>query len=806
MRDFWHDLRIAARRLRHSPGFVLTAIVTLTMAITANLVVFGLINAALLRPLNVAHANRLFLIEQKPVDYITQSYPDYLDLRDRNSTFSGMVATQMDEVGLSTHGLATKSWLVEASGNYFDLLGIRPELGRFFHPSDEHGENSAPYLVLSDGYWRSRFNADPGVIGSTVDVNKHPFTIIGVAPPGYHGTEIFIWPDFWTPLVNAPEIEGYNMLKKRYQHSLLVLGLLKPGVTVDQATGNLNAVAAELAKQYPATDDNLALRLAPPGLMGDALGAPVREFLTGMFLLALLVLAAACVNLAGIFASRAADRGRELAIRMAIGSSRWRALRQVLAEAALLSLAGSVAGALASAALLKALSQWHPVAQYPIHVSVAAGPRVYAIAALLALVSGFLPALLTARQIWQTDAVQAMRGTVQVVFRKMTLRDLLLGVQVALCGLLVTCALVALRGMQRSLHAPLGFNPHGRMLVETDMDMAGYSDAASLPVQKTMLQDARQIPGVTAVGTVNDLPLNGGGNATPVFPDGETDFRSSNSVMVASFFTISPGFLKAAGIRLLAGRNFTWQDDQHAPTVALVNETFARIMFGNAPAVGRHFTLPGPTTYQIVGVVENGKYITLTEDPRPAMYWSLAQNNDNGTTLVVKSSRTPAEMAAALSAMMDKIDPSLPVTIQSWPGQLALVYFPVRVATVMLSILGLLAAMLVATGIFGMASYSVTRRLREMGIRVALGAKRRQVLRAALSRTILLLAGGSLAGLLLGAAASRVMASIVYEGTVFDPLVLAGAAAAMIAIGAAAAALPARRALQVNPAALLRED
>ncbi len=806
MRDLWGDLRVAARRLRHSPGFVLTAVLTLAMAIAANLVVFGLMNVAILRPLNVAHADRLFLIEQKPAGYLTQSYPDYVDFRDRNSTFSGIVATDMDEVGVSTHGATTKGWDVGASGNYFDVLGLQPELGRFFHASDEHGPNSAPYIVLSDGYWRSRFHADPGVIGTTVDVNKHPFTVIGVTPPEFHGTTLFIWPDFWTPIVNMPEIEGYNMLEKRYQHGMLVLGLLKPGVTVEEATSNLNAVAGVMAKEHPDADDNLAVRLEPPGLLGDALGDQAREFLTGVFILALLVLVAACVNLAGIFASRAADRGRELAIRMAIGSSRWRVLRQVLAEAALLSVAGGVAGTLVAAALLKALSQWRPIAEYPIHVTVTADTRVYAVAALLAAVSGILPALLTARQIWNTDAIQVMRSSAQAVFRKMALRDLLLGIQVALCCLLVTCALVGLRGMERSMRAHLGFDPQGRMVVETAMDMAGYSDASALPVQKRMLEEAAQIPGVTAVGTASQLPLNGAENATPVYREGARDFRSSNSVMVANFYTISPGYLKAAGTRLLSGREFTWQDDKQSPKVALVNETFARILFGNAPAVGRRFTLPGPTDYEIVGVVENGKYNTLTENPEPAMYWPLAQNNDSGTTLVVRSTRAPAEMAAALNTMMGKIDPSLPVTIQSWPGQLGFALFPARVATVMLGVLGLLAGLLVATGIFGMASYTVARRLREMGIRVALGAQRVQVLRAALGRTLILLAGGSLAGLVLGAAASRVMASIVYEATVFDPVALTGAVVAMIALGAAAAAVPARRALRAEPARLLREE
>jgi hypothetical protein len=325
-----------------------------------------------------------------------------------------------------------------------------------------------------------------------------------------------------------------------------------------------------------------------------------------------------------------------------------------------------------------------------------------------------------------------------------------------------------------------------------------------------MMDDAAQIPGVTAVGTIDEPPLGTGGSSTPVYREGTQDFRGSNSALVAKFFTISPGLLRAAGIRLIAGRDFTWHDDSHTGHVALVNEAFAGTLFGSPQAaIGRRYAQPGEhgaTLYEVVGVMEDGKYDSLTEAQQPAMFWPLAQNHENDTTLVVRSNRSTAEIAGALAAMMAKIDPSLPVTIQSWPNALALVLFPARVATIALGILGLLAGILAATGIFGMASYAVARRLREMGIRVALGAQRGQVLRAALSRTMFLLGIGSVAGLILGALGSRVLASIVYEATVYDPLVVTGAIGAMVLIGLMAAAVPARRAVSVEPAALLREE
>ena len=806
MYELLADLKIAARRLRHSPGFALTAILSLTMAIAANLVVFGVLNAAILRPLNVAHPERLVMVVHGQRGYTSQSYPDYQDFRARNKTFSEMATYRIAGVGVSAQGMAWKSWIYEVSGNYFDMLGAQPELGRFFRASDQHGPNSAPYVVLSDALWRSQFNADPAVLGRTVDLNKHPFTVIGVAAPEFHGTELFLWPDLWMPIVNEQQVEGYDFLSKRYSHGLFMLGALKAGVTWQQASDDLNRVAAQMRKENPVEDDQLSARLVKPGLMGDDLGQPARQFLTGVLMLALLVLAAACVNLASIFAARAADREKELAVRIAIGSSRWRVLRQVLAEAVLLSAAGGAVGALIAAWLLQVLSVWRPIPQYPIHVTVAADARVYGLAIVLAAASGILPALLTARQIWKTDAMHAMKGTAQPVIRRFTVRDVLLVVQVALCALLVTSALVGLRGMQRSLHAPLGFEPEGATLAITQMKMAGYSDAAALPVEKRMIEQAGEIPGVTAVGTIDEIPLNAGGSTTPVFRAGTTDFRGSNSAAVAKYFNISPGFLQAAQTRLIAGRDITWTDDAHHPKVALVNQRLAQLLFGSAPALGKHFAMPGPTDVEVVGVVENGKYDSLTEDPQAAMFWPLPQNAENDVTLVVRSNRSSPEIASALNTLMAKIDPTLPVTIESWPDALDLALFPARAATVALSILGMLAGMLALTGIFGMTSYTVARRLRELGIRAALGAQRVQIFRAAIGRILLLLGCGSVAGLLLGVLTSKVLASIVYEATVYDPLVIAGALAAMLLIGAAAAAVPAQRAVQVDPAALLREE
>ena len=802
------DLRFAVRQLSKSWTFTITAVGTLALGISANVVVFGVLNALLLRPLDVPQSAGLYNVVQRQQGVDNQSYPDYLDFQSRNRSFSDMLAYKIDIAGLSTGNATYKCWYYKVSGNYFDMLGVEPAHGRLFHSSDEHGPNSAPFVVLSDDFWRSHFDSDPRIVGIRVDINRHPFTVIGVAPGGFHGTDRFLWPDFWMPVVNGQDYENTDFLSNRASHNLWILGRLKPSVSPRQADVDLNSIARELAREYPGTDDGLSIRLVQPGLMGDFLGDPVRSFLAGIMLLAVLVLLAACANLASLFAARTADRARELAIRLAVGSRRWHIARQLQVEALVISGIGGALGTLFARTLLNALTRWQPFPELPVHVTVNSDAKVYLVALILSVGSGMLFGLVPLRQVWATNSAQIMKSgaAVPMVFRRFTFRDLLLGIQVALCTLLVTSSFVALRGMQRSLDRPLGFRPQGVVLAQTDMHMGGHSDTSALSIQKRILQEVAGIAGITAVGTIDEVPLGTGGSSTEVYRQGTTDTRPSNSAFTAKYFSISPGYLEAAGTRLLAGRDFTWHDDDKAPLVAIVNQTFARELAANASALGLGFMQADKVPIEIVGVVEDGKYDSLTESPKAAMFFPLAQNADSDTTLVVRSHLSPGEIVPELSRVLASIDPSLPFTFHSWPDALALVLFPARVATVSLGVMGLLAAMLAVTGVFGMAMYAVSKRIKEFGIRVALGAQAVQLMRSALGRPLVLLLFGSASGLLLGTIASQLLAQIVYEATPRDPLVLAGVMITMALLGLVATWLPAQRALAIDPAELLREE
>ena len=806
---FLRDLRYAIRVLRKSPGFTIAAVLTLALAIGANAVVFGVLNGLVLRTLNVPQAENLYGSEYGD-DAGWQSYPSYVDLRDRNRSFDALAAFNFAFVGLDTGKNPSVATGFATSGNYFDVLRIQPYVGHFFHGSDEHGANSAPYLVLSYPFWHSRFQDDRNVVGRVVRVNQHPFTIIGVTPPGFQGTLLFITPDFFMPIVNQEQVVGGFDLNARGNNSGVfeVMGHLKPGVTPAQAVADMNSVQAYIEKTYPNEAGHKGSTLSREGLTSFA--RPVRAFVAALMLLAGLILLAACANLGSLFSARAADRSREVALRLALGSSRNRILRGLFTEALLLSLVGGAIGLWGSVALLRALSTWQPFPGAPLHVPVSPDATVYVVALALALLSGFLFGIVPVRQVLRTDPYQIVKaGPTGTVGRRVTVRDALLVVQIAICAVLVTSSMVAVRGLVRALHSNFGFDPQNTMLVASDLTMAGYSLDAAPAAQKRMIDAMETIPGVERAGLVNNYPplIYGAAKRANVFKDEVADLRQSNVAAMPYRYDISAGYVESAGTTLLAGTTFTWQDDPKAPPVAIVNREFARRMFGSvSDAVGGYYKLQDGTRVQVMGVVEDGKYMSLTEDQQPAMFLPCLQSPSSSGYLVVRSHRDPREVAAAIRSKLRDLDAGLPVDVKTWNSMLDVALFPSRVATMSLGVMGVMGAMLSITGIFGMAAYSVSKRLKELGIRMALGAQRKEVLRAALGRAFKLLAFGSAAGLLLGMLASRVLASIVYSATPRDPVVLAGVVLAMALLGLLATWIPAQRALSLDPMKLLREE
>jgi predicted permease len=809
LESLWADVRFALRQLRRSPGFAIAAVVTLALAIGANAVVFGVMDALVLHTIDVPDAKSLYGT-QYGADPGFQSYPNYVDLRDRNHSFQDLAAFNFTlGTAIDTGNDPRAASGFATTGNYFTVLDAQPYLGRLFTVADEHGTGSAPYLVLSYGYWHSRFQDDRGIIGRVVRVNKHPFTVIGVTPPGFIGTVMFVSPDFFIPIVEQ-ELVGGNPLTERDNTAALfeTFGHLKPGVTPQQAEADVNRVAAELAKAYPRGFEGKHVVVGRTGL--TAFAGPVHGFMTALMVLAGMILLAACANLGGLFAAHAADRAKEVALRLALGSTRRRILRQLMTEAMLLALGGGTLGVLGGMPLLRMLSTWHPFAGAPIHIPVTMDVRIYAVALVLALLSGLLFGIVPMRQVMEAHPYEVVKaGSTGRVGRKVTTRDVLLVVQIAICALLVTASLVAVRGLVRSVNASYGFNPQHVMMAGVNLATAGYTGMQIPQFNRKMIDTMAAIPGVEAVGLVNNYPplVYTAAFREKVFTEQTRDLTTSKVALSPFRFNVSPGYLKAAGTSLLSGRDFTWHDDKSVPVPALANRQFVLHMFGSMNgAMGKHFRISDGTLVEIVGIVEDGKYLSLTEDQEPAILMPSMLYDDPQSYLVVRSQRDPEQLQRLMRAKFRELDAGLTVDIQSWNQLLEVVQFPAKVATMALGVLGLLGAILSITGIFGMAAYSVSKRLKELGIRVALGARRTEVLKSALGRPVQLLAIGSAAGLVLGVLASRVLSSIVYQATPRDPAVLAGVVIAMALLGLVATWIPAERALSVNPLVLLREE
>lgn len=805
--ELLQDLRYASRVLRRSPGFTVVAVLSLALGIGANTVVFSVVNALVLKPLPVSSPNELHFVQAN--NYPSHSFPNYRDLRDRNTTFSGLVAYRIAPMGLQAGDAARRVWGYLATGNYFDMLGVRPVLGRFFHPEDDRQPGASPFAVLSYTCWQNRFAADPQIVGKTIRINSLPYTVLGVAPGGFHGTELFYWPEIWVPMMMQPQIESFSWLEARGTFNSWVIGRLKPGVTPQQAEANLNAIAAALAKEYPANNEGLKLKLAKPGLVGDVMRAPTEAFMGGVMALAGLVLLGACANLASLLAARASDRHHELAIRVSIGAGRGRIVRQLLTEALLLSVAGGVAGCGLAVALLRLLSQWRAPLDFPVRFEVDPDGRVFAFALAASLVTGILFGIAPARQAWSADPHQALKGIPLggAGGRRWAFRDFLLAAQVALCCVLVTACFVSLRGLARALATPLGFEPRGVSVVGFDLGLAGYSGQEGKSFQRRALEAVALLPGVTAAAYASSLPLSINQSSTTVFPEEAADFRRVKGKQT-TYYDVSPGYFRALGTRLLAGRDFTWHDDGKAPGVAIVNETFARQALGKPDAVGRRFRYGrGRPLVEVIGVVEGGKYETLIEQPRPAIFRPASQSYNADTVLIVRSSLPESEVAMQMRQAVAGLDSRLPLHgVGSVTQMLGLAFFPARAASIALSAFGVLAVMLAITGIYGLATYAISRRVREIGIRVAVGARPWQVLRFVLGRTALLVAIGSCLGLALGLATGRVLSSVVYQASSRDPLVLAAVSLTMALIGFGASCGPARRALSIDPLRALRHE
>jgi predicted permease len=806
------DLRLALRRLRQNPGFSFVAILTLALGIGANTATFSVINAILMRPLPVHRPSELVTINETLAGntFPSLSIPNYRDVRDRNTVLAGLAAYRLLPTSLGLPGNSRRLWGDLVTGNYFDLLGVKPARGRLIQPEDDRIPGGHPVAVLSYDCWRKHFGGDVSVVGQVVKFNSMDFTILGVAPQGFYGTELYFRPEVYFPMMMQKQLEGGNgWLDERGTSNAFMLGRLKPGVTMAQAESALNSIARQLAEEHPKEDAGMKITLTPPGLAGNFIRGPVIGFASALFAVSSLVLLVACTNLASMLLARASDRRKETAIRLAVGAARGRLIRQLLTESLVVALAGGVGGALLVLWITDALASWRPAAvDVPISLNVTADVRVFVFALLASVLTTLLFGLLPALQATKTDLVRALKNeAVSEKARHWHLRDYVVASQVALSVLLLVCSVLVVRSLQRALHAPIGYNPEGAASVSFDLNIQGYNEARGRVFERQLLEKVRALPGIESAALVDWLPLSLNFNSDSVYIEGQPKPKAAEAPTVYDF-SVSSDYFRTMQTRLLEGREFDVRDKEGGTRVAVVNQAFVQQLLHGERAIGkRFFTNPDRPPIEIVGVVEDGKYFSLSETKKPVLWGPLEIWYSSSASLVARTKLNDAQAVQQLRNAVRDLDPTIALfNTGTLTQQLDLPLFPARLAASVLGAFGLLALILASTGIYGVMAYAVSRRTREIGIRMAIGASQGQVLGMIGRRALLLIGSGTAIGLGLSLAVGRLLGQILYGVEATDPLSYATVFLMILGIAAVACCVPAMRAIRINPTTALRQE
>ncbi|MDQ2855870.1 MAG: ABC transporter permease, partial [Acidobacteriota bacterium] len=666
MNAFFKDIRYGFRSFLKRPGFTAIAVVTLALGIGANTAIFSLVNTVLLRPLPVQNPEQLVEVYgtfHNGADYTIQSYLNYKDYRDRNQVLSGLIAYRFAPMSVSHEGRNERAWGYLVSGNYFDVLGIKPFLGRYFLPEEDRTPGSNPVAVISYACWQNRFASNSSIVGHDLSLNGHVFTVIGVAPQGFKGTEVAYAPELFVPMMMAHEIEpDSNWLENRDSDNLFAVGRLKPGVTTTQAESALQSITLQLAQEHPHENEGRGVRLLTPGLFIPDIRNSVISFSGVLMGVVGLVLLLACVNLANLLLARATERRKELAIRLAVGASRSRIVRQLVTESVLLSLGGGLLGLLLAAwinSLVAAIKLPTDIALvFDLHLDW----RVLLFALTVSLGTGIFFSLLPALQSSKPDLVPALKDEVSMAgFRRSRLRNSLVVVQVALSLVLLICAGLVVRSLQVAQRTRPGFTPENAVALSFDLGLQGYTEEKGRAFQRQVIERTRSLPGVRSVALTSTVPLTLDYSYSAIYVEGQTA-TGTNNLPVAVPNEITPDYFRTMEIPL-RGRDFTERDSKEESRVAIVNETFAKRLFPGREAIGLRFNFSGPDKpyWEIIGVAADGKYNSLGEDPKAAFYRPLLRDYNTSAALVARTNGDPRSTLTALRGELQRLDSTLPL-------------------------------------------------------------------------------------------------------------------------------------------------
>jgi len=820
METFLQDLRYAARMLWKNPGFTVIAILTLALGIGANTAIFSIVDSFLLRPLPVKDPGELVVLacEQNQGPLQEQlSYPDLLDIREQTaSVFSNVTGSTVGLDGLSVNGHAGRIVTLYVTGDYFGALGLKPALGRLILPSEGTEIGADPVLVLAYSYWKSRFNADPNVVGRKVTLDGHVFTVVGVAPEGFHGTQSIIDPGGFLP-VGMATIEGgpnaTDYMVNRNVRGTSILARLKQGVSLAQAQAALRVVSQRLAQQYPETEKGLSVLVFPERLSRPSPSKDNSIVLVSALFMALsgLVLVLACVNVANILLVRGSIRQREMAVRAAMGAARSRLIRQLLTESVFLALLGGVAGILLGLWGSSVISRIDLKTSLPIYLNFDFDWRIFAFAFAAALFTGVVVGVVPAFRLSRGNLSSILHeGGRSVAGGRQFLRSALVVAQVGGSLMLLIVAGLFTRSLQHAQRADLGFNPAHVLNLTMDPNEIGFSEAQGRVFYKQLLERVRALPGVDSASLALAIPMGYYNNAdTPLVPGFETPAGQPPPTIF--FSQISPGYFNTMSIGMDHGREFTPADDESTPYVAIVNHTLAEKFWPHQDPVGRQFKLSSDQSHviTIVGVAKDSRTFGIKGDMKPYFYVPWTQNYSSLLTLQVRAAGDPEAIGPEIVKEIGALAPDLPVfdvqpMTRSMQGANGFLIFQFGAA--LAAALGVLGLLLALVGVYGVVSYSASQRKHEIGIRMALGAQPLEILQMVLRQGIGIIATGLIVGLLITFAAARGVGYFLIGVSPTDPLTYVSVSSLLLFVALVACAVPAWRAMRMDPLVALRHE
>lgn len=811
---FWQDVKYGIRMLAKSPGLTIAAILSLALGIGANSTVFTWAQAFMFQPLpGVPEQSRIVSMSTSWQDGKqccgSSSYPDYRDYRDRNTTLEGLIASDMEGVSLTHDGRAERAWALTVTGNYFDVLRLRPAAGRFFLPEEDRTPGTHPVVVLSHAFWQRRFGGDVGILNQNITINEKPFTVIGVAPEKFQGTEVAIGLDLFMPMAMVATSQGdADRLEMRGSHWMDMLGRLKPGVTIEQARADFARISADLAREFANTNEGKAAVLDPlwraKNSATEHLG-PVLGVLMGVVALVLLI---ACANVANLLLARAVGRRREIAIRLSLGAGRTRLLRQMLTESLLLATTGGLGGLLLAYWTKNLFMYFAPAIEFPIVMPFEINTQVLLFTGAVALATGLVFGLAPAFQATRLDVVPALKdessGAGGGGRGKSRLRSTLVVAQVSLSLILLISAGLFIQSLRNTQTINPGFD-RNLLLAGMDLFPNGYTPDRGRVFHEQLLERVNALPGVEKATLARRLPLGlEGTSSTTITVDGYQPAPDESQFVY--YNNVGPDYFAAMGIPVLSGRDFSTADRKGAPGVCAVNEAVARRYFNGEDPLGRTLKL-GNEQLTVIALVKDTKLRQFTERPQRQLWLSVGQFYRPEAMLHVRTAGDPAAITPAVQDVVRSLDPNLPVFgIRTMAKHLESGAIVQKIGGTMLAVFGALALLLASVGLYGVIAYIFSQRTHELGIRVALGAGRRDIMRLVLAQ------GAWLAGigLAIGLAASAMLMPLMKSQLVGvedrDPLTFAATALALAAVALAASYFPARRASRVDPIVALRYE